>query len=489
MKRWICCFLACLMLACCLLASCGKTPEKPGDESGTATNEPASTVDPSLEFTVPEKLNFDRTFTVLTYNSAEPEFGDAAGDSGDSVNTALVNRDRFVEDYLGVTMKVESRNGMFGDRLEYVAFVANSINGGLGTFDMIGSYSLIPVSLMVRGLLQDLNTLEYLDFSKNWWAGFIYDSVALNNRAYFMSGDISTNLLYFMQIMAFHGDLLAAYNISETELYNLVDAGEWTLDRLLEITASISQPDQNGNWTEQALYGVGCSDGNVLDSFYITSGQKLFAIDDGHLTVSGDITSTRTTELFEKVYKALYDTHTIGLGANPGATNNMFRDNRNVFGIMPVYNLKSIVTESKDVGLLPFPKYTEDEEYRTLLGQPHTQYYIPIDASKPEMSAAAMETMAYASNLYVTPEVFLKVMKYRFSKDANSSRMFDIIRTGSCTELGILSYMLFTGGVEPASMFRNALLGKKSNWTSYVEGSFVNPMTGVAGSLDDFYYE
>lgn len=156
---------------------------------------------------------------------------------------------------------------------------------------------------------------------------------------------------------------------------------------------------------------------------------------------------------------------------------------------MTVYNLKGIVDDAKDVGLLPFPKYIEDERYRTLLGSPHTQYFIPFDANKVDESAAVMETMAYASNLFVTPEVFQKVMKYRFSKDPNSSRMFDIIRSGSCTELGILGYMLFTNGIEPASMFRNALLLKKTGWSTYVEGGFQDPMNGVAGALDDFFFD
>lgn len=485
MKRSICFFLACLMLVGCAFAvSCGKKPQTPSE-----TTEPTGTADQNPDFTVPEKLNFDRTFTILTYNSSEPEFGDPEGDGADSVNTALVNRDRFVESYLGVTVKTASKNGQYTDRLSYADYVANSVSSGLAAYDLIGSYSLIPVSLMVRGILEDLNALKYLDFGKDWWADFIYDSVSINNRAYFMSGDISVNLLYFMQIMAFHGDLLAVYNISEKELYDLVDAGEWTLDRLLEITSDISQADSDGKWTEGAFYGVSCVDGNMLDSFYITSGQKLFEIEEGHLTTSKDITSAKTVGLYEKVYKAIYDDHIISYGANAGVTNYMFKNNKSVFGVMTVYNLKGIVDDAKDVGLLPFPKYIEDERYRTLLGSPHTQYFIPFDANKVDESAAVMETMAYASNLFVTPEVFQKVMKYRFSKDPNSSRMFDIIRSGSCTELGILGYMLFTNGIEPASMFRNALLLKKTSWSTYVEGGFQDPMNGVAGALDDFFFD
>ena len=99
-----------------------------------------------------------------------------------------------------------------------------------------------------------------------------------------------------------------------------------------------------------------------------------------------------------------------------------------------------------------------------------------------------METMAYASYKYVTPEVFYSAMKYQYSKDENASRMFDIIREGSITDLGILSYMLFNSGIEPASMFRNALRLGNTNWISYYKSKFENPMSSVVGALNDMYH-
>ena len=77
-------------------------------------------------------------------------------------------------------------------------------------------------------------------------------------------------------------------------------------------------------------------------------------------------------------------------------------------------------------------------------------------------------------------------MKKQYSKDPASSRMFDIIRAGTTTEFGILSYNLFEGGNAPASMFRNAVLLKR-DWVSYYKESFESPMTKVAGQLNAFF--
>ena len=110
---------------------------------------------------------------------------------GDVVNYALVQRDKFTEGRLGVKIVVKSRNGQFYDMNDYADHIVSSILGGEKAYDMIGSYSLVPTTLMVRGFLQDLNDTKYLDFSKNWWASFVYNTCTLNNRTYFMTGDIS----------------------------------------------------------------------------------------------------------------------------------------------------------------------------------------------------------------------------------------------------------------------------------------------------------
>ena len=77
-------------------------------------------------------------------------------------------------------------------------------------------------------------------------------------------------------------------------------------------------------------------------------------------------------------------------------------------------------------------------------------------------------------------------MKKQYSKDPDSSRMFDIIRAGTTTEFGILSYNLFEGGNAPASMFRNAVLLKR-DWVSYYKESFESPMAKVADQLNAFF--
>ena len=364
----------------------------------------------------------------------------------------------------------------------FIETVTNTVFGNVEAYDIIGAYCLIPVSLMVTGIIEDLNTVENVDFSKTWWSDFIHDAVTLNNKTYFMSGELSANLLYNMQIMLFNTGLLESYSdLTKNDLYSLVDNDEWTIDRFFEIASALSLPSDTVDAASK-IYAIGMSDQNQLDSFYIASGLHLFEIQDGALTVSQDTNSNKVLSLLDKVKNAAYNSQI--LNVNGGTTG--FKTNMEVFTIAAVKYVKTDFNEMKDIGLLPFPKYSEDDSYHTLLGNDHAEYFITSNVKNKAESGAFLETLAYAGSIQVTPDVYYRIMKQQYSKDPASSRMFDIIRAGTTTEFGILSYNLFEGGNAPASMFRNAVLLKR-DWVSYYKESFESPMTKVAGQLNAFF--
>ena len=365
----------------------------------------------------------------------------------------------------------------------FIETVTNTVFGNVEAYDIVGAYCLIPVSLMVTGITEDLNTVENVDFSKTWWSDFIHDAVTLNNKTYFMSGELSANLLYNMQIMLFNTGLLESYggDLTKNDLYSLVDNNEWTIDRFFEIASALSLPSDTVDEASK-IYAIGMSDQNQLDSFYIASGLHLFEIQDGALTVSQDTNSNKVLSLLDKVSNAAYSSKI--LNVNGGTTG--FKTNKEVFTIAAVKYVKTDFNEMKDIGLLPFPKYSEDDSYHTLLGNDHAEYFITSNVKNKAESGAFLETLAYAGSIQITPDVYYRIMKKQYSKDAASSRMFDIIRAGTTTEFGILSYNLFEGGNAPASMFRNAVLLKR-DWTSYYKQSFESPMTKVAGQLNAFF--
>ena len=123
--------------------------------------------------------------------------------------------------------------------------------------------------------------------------------------------------------------------------------------------------------------------------------------------------------------------------------------------------------------LLPFPKYEEgDSPYYSLIQNTHSHFGVPNDVKDASCSSAVLETMGYASYETVTPVIYEVIMKKRYAQDADSSRMFDVIRAGAVTDIGILNYFNFTakGAKNPLSIFREAVHADNRVWVSVIEG-------------------
>ena len=164
-----------------------------------------------------------------------------------------------------------------------------------------------------------------------------------------------------------------------------------------------------------------------------------------------------------------------------------------LFATYKLYNMR-LEKNPNQYGVLPWPKYEEgtDTNYQTLLGSPHTQYCIPKDVDDPDRSSAVLEMLAYQSYVDVTPVVFEETMKVRYSHDENASQMYDIIRDGLTTDLGILYYDAFVeiNSGDVASIFRNMIINptkRTTSWTTNYEQYYQSALVDVQNQLNEIY--
>lgn len=493
MKKILSIILAILMLTSCLMAtSCSKK-----DETDDSTEEftVSTDGDTTKTLSVPEELDYGgRDFTVLGCSDwGVEEFAPEDADMGDQVSAALVARDNFIEEYLNVNIKVERIKGQFNDRVAFAQTVENSIQSDAEAYDLISCYSLVAPSLATKGLLVDLNQTEYFASEKAWWPDFMYDVCTVNNKTYHISGDASLNLLYYLQAVLFDSKAMADYGISEEDVYALVDSGSWTLEKMFELSSNISSSSDE-NWDDSDFYAIGMESRVMLDSFYYATGLKTVEDADGVVKVSDDILSEKALTVYDMVYSAIFVDHKMRLN-DPNIWVHLLKEKRCVFNISTIYQMKTTLANvDAEIGVLPFPKYEEgtDESnmgYRTLVSSPHIQFAIPNDLDPDEVtvSSAFLETMGYVTYTNVTPVVYENVMKLRYAKDENSSRMFDILRSGATTDMGILWYNSFSKA--PGSMFRNAIEKESLSWVSYYKNEFEAGMKGTVIDLNKYYMQ
>lgn len=430
---------------------------------------------------IPADLKFDGTTINILYWDDVPNVEFFVEDqNGESVNDAIYRRNAKVQEQFGVTLNFVGTPGNNSNQSAFVNACVNSTQAGADAYDIFCGYTMTGATLMTQGVTQDLTDYEIMEFDKPWWPKSLISKANVNGGLYFASGDISTNFIHMMYLTIFNKDmLLDIHNMTPEALYDLAYNGQWTLDKLIELTEG-TYVDQDGDNTasEGDRYGLVVT--NVhFDSFYAGSGLTTIEVqEDGSLALSADLFSQKTVDLLEKLCNLL---HTSG-DAYIKKSEPLFAAGQALFIVdRPYVITKSFTAAGFSFGILPIPKYdTDQEDYRTCLGFGYTMYMLSAAAPNAEAAAATIELMAYQSYLNITPALFEESMKLRYADQSDDAFMFDIIR--ECVDIDVAR--LFTTQLEKMSysIFRNAVNGNAAG--SYISQQKVYEKT-LEKKLDD----
>ena len=456
--------LCALLMILPSLVACAETkdPEVTTENEGAATTEapivePETTADPNydeqgyLKSKLPEDLKYtDETIQILNWNSERPEFEILEADTGlDMVNDAIYERNVATEARLGITFEWTEQKGDSNTLKDFVNFVQNCYNSG-DYYDIIATYSRTAASLSSNGLLEDLNKVEdsYLDFDMPWWPEAMLSTCSMKDSLFFVSGDISTNLLHMMYALYYNMYMLKDLNLPDP--VKMVDEKTWTIDALIELTADLYEDsDSSGHASDGDTFGF-TSNYFHLEAFYSGSGMMLIEPGSGDkvLKISDDYTSQKTIDLVDKL-RGWFEQGDTYINPPGGKLNNdgVFAEGRALFTQNRVYiadakyNKGTLRNADWEYGILPNPLYDKDQEdYITLLGNPFTHWCIMKEARNPSMSTAVIECLCSEGYRKTSPALFENNMKYRYTPDSSDkgdgARMFDIIRENISFDLG-----------------------------------------------------
>jgi len=467
-------FLALLMFCSISLFSC-KTNEN--NEEGTTqkqtTTDNSVTETNEIESNLPKDLDLGgKTITVLYWDDAQFTEFYVEKATGSVVDDAVFERNSKVEQTLNVKLGWIGKPGNVSNTDSFVQYVQTT--NGIGAdheYDIIAAYSRTTGKLATEGYLLDMLTTTYADFDMPWWPEFVIDQAKINDKLYFTTGDISTNMLYNMTVMFYNKELV------DTDLYTIVENGEWTLEKMIEITKG-SYADNNGNTLKDDADTFGfVTYAPFVNPIFLGEGISFISKDDsGALTVDATYGSAKTQSILEEINTLFYadnDWYYMGSGSTNGkATQTVFAEGRSMF-IMESASLpqkKLLEYESLQYGVLPLPKYdVAQSNYLTLLNNPITLYGIPTMTSNynSDEVSAVVECLAYEGYRNTTPAVFENLFKIRFVSSNNDSIMFDIIRENSVLELG----QVFNASLDsiPGNALYTLVQDNKTGWVVYFD--------------------
>ena len=447
--------LLALMTVLVLVAACNDDPGSAG-ENGDNSNviDDRYDINGRLTDDLPDSLNYNgEKVTILHWNNAgTPEF-EQESVTGDNVRDAVYDRNNQIEDRLNIDLQFFGIRGSGDDRNDFIAHVEAIYQANTQDYDLIAVYARTAGALAIQGYYYNLSTIQdsYIDLEKPWWPQQLVETVSFGTGSYyFLSGDMSPNVLSMMHLMYINKDMFSKLQIANP--YQLVYDGKWTIDKLIEITSDVYKDQDNDNKCSTSdQYGFVALH-YVTDSFY--PGSNLRYIDKHEtdwLTLSPDYTSSKTVKLINKL-GSWAATDSVWLHSSWVEGRDNMWDHADAFAAGNVlvimqhayYAEEWLLDSDFEYGLVPVPKYDEKQvNYYTGMGNPWSLYGIFLDFNQRDDKAATLSMLSaviecYASEGYrlITPEVFEVNMQLKYSAGQDETNMFEFVRSGIVFDLG-----------------------------------------------------
>lgn len=428
MNRKISFVLALLMLVSAV--SCGSSAGTEKDDTSGNTEE--STTVEETEKTVTDDLGdirFDgEEFNIYLAFPVKTMFVEE--ETGDNVDDAIWERNRAVEERLGISLKFTeggfaTDGGSQGAATQQIRSFVMSGDTSNDLFIHV-QHSGMP-GLISEGCFIDWNTLPNVDFSKPYWYANCIRDINYGNKIYAMTGMYNLEILRASNILAFNKRLVneAGYDYP----YQLVLDGKWTYDRFVEMVASATR-DLNGDTIIDPnvdQFGYWGWVWESVPSLYMALGGDVITKDKDNMPVIS-IETERNIAIVEKMNElfamdgAAYETATYG------TFNAAFKNGTLMFDHSSLGDIQNMRDMKDDFGFVPYPKFDEAQEgYNVRVGNCAGLSYIPVTNTRPELTGAVLEVMSAVSYNTVVPAYFDVALTVKIARDTESEQMIPII--------------------------------------------------------------
>lgn len=473
MKKYVAIVLMLVMLVA-VAAGCSNTNGPGETTTTTAPRQPGDTSAPSdttgVEYDeygreivadeIPEMNLGDRTFTIHTRGNVEQYEWKADSHSGDHLSDAIYKRNIAVEERLGVRLNIIAE-GTWADYASVtLPKVKASIMSGNGEYDLIAGFSTPIATLATTGMLTNLNNVEQIDFDKPWWSSDMIEQLEVDNVNYYAVGSLSLSMIYSMQCIFVNTPMLeeveSGYNIYQTVLDN-----KWTWEEMTRLAALAYRDNGNGVRDDEDRYGLAFADAtNSVYAYFYSTGSKLVTHNSaGEPEMS--INAEKNHEIVGKLIDMMYNSE---FSRAPGGTEPDFTQGNILFLDRWLYWGQTLYKDNMDeYGIVPMPMYNESQGgYFTPVQSGMHMYCIPTDVKNLDEDGYITEALAAESYRSLMPVYFEIVLKVKYAKDEQTSKMLDIMYETVSFDFG----QIFNGELGALTELRNVVVSKNNNYMS-----------------------
>ena len=410
-----------------------------------------------IDFTIfANKDSYDNTWHKL----------DVAELNGDSLNDAIYNRNRKIEELYNINISVIESSTFAND-------AKNSIAAGDNAYSLFFAQLTQLVPLSQEGMLTNFYDVNNLSLDNEWWDQNLIEGLTYRDSLYVLNGDVSPSADTRIFVILFNKDMCDELNLEYP--YQYVLDGSWTVDRLNEYITNVNY-DVNGDavmdyddrWGFFTEYGVSYM------MFFAGGGKITEKTEDGGLRLA--FNHEKGINMAQKAIDIALDASKTCM-ANPYVAENgnswpaataWFANGGALFrstALEPVP--RDIRTLEVNFGILPFPKMSNDQErYYSLPAVLCNVISIPVTADS-DMAGLILEALCVESVGSVKSAFYDTLLNGKIVRDDDSKEMLDIIFDSKVYDIG-----LYANIMNFKVTFENMVKDKKSDVASLFASNY-----------------
>ena len=463
MKKTLALLLALLMLTPAA-ASCGNAAVET-----TADTAPA-------EETIPTETETELTddlspmdfggvgFLVLSSSTGTQHTITAINEqTGDILNDAMYDRTQTVAEKYNIDFLDDH---VPGDAWVSLDIFTNSVLAGDQAYDLAMLLERRAFVMTNEGYFTDIGSLEHVNLSKPYWFQDVNKTINFTDATYISYGSAQIGMYDMTHVLCFNQNMAAYLGLESP--YDLVLEGTWTLDKLQEMgQTAMRDANGDGEWGTDDIYAI-VGGRNALPVNFLASARvrTIEMMEDGSVNIAL-LTNPLIEEIFTKVSDMCWETgfwYTKSESSNTyWLTDTYFQDDQALFADQTFYSIISLRDMVSDFGIVPFPKYTADQEQYGVMVEAGTRaMVVPTTAKDPKLCGAVLETLHWLSWRDVMPAYYEVTLKQKVSRDSISAQMLDIIMDSICYDLGMT---MFNDNVKDG-IFTELFKGNKREYVS-----------------------
>lgn len=499
MKKLLCMLLALMMLASFLVACANDQGTEDGTKGEQSEQE---TGDPNYTDNVPDLSFGDETVTILSrdkFGVNDEFYAESSSDTqSDVVAYAVYTRNMAIEDRLDVKLE------MLMDDTDPTAKHSTAVKSGSSDYDIVADSTYVIIQAVLKGEFVNLRDMQYMDLDKYYWTQGYNDIVSFgeNSKQYLASGALAISMFRYMFVTVYNREVFE--DLGETDLYEVVKNGEWTLDYQNQIIADRYQDSGTvvNKKDDRDMYGLITGDTVSVDPYCVAANIQLVSKNEEGEWFYNTEQFARTVDLCEKI-QALYNnssTHVFKTATydDTGKTDivEAFAASKSMMATVQVFALETNVGDLAefDYGIVPMPKFDENQEkYATYVQDQVTGIGVSSSISDEDtlaMMGAVLECMASESYATVVDAYYSTALSYQYLQNPESKEMLDLIYdsltfdfSGACSNI-----IMNNGGQSIRDQLRPLFSGKSTKLGSTL-AKWEKSTNKALGKINEFLAE